>query len=69
MGYSVKEIIDCLNDLLENNINFETGPRRAGDSERIVSNPEKFIKTMSWKPKFNDLSYILKTAINWEKKV
>ena len=68
-GYSVKEIIDCLNDLLENNINFEMGPRRTGDSERIVSNPEKFIKTMSWKPKFNDLSYILKTAINWEKKV
>ena len=68
-GYSVKEIIDCLNDLLETNINFETGPRRTGDSERIVSNPEKFIKTMSWKPKFNDLSYILKTAINWEKKV
>ena len=69
MGYSVKEIIDCLNDLLENNINFETGPRRTGDSERIVSNPEKFIKTMSWKPKFNNLKYILKTAINWEKKV
>lgn len=69
MGYSVKEIIDCLNDLLENNINFEMGPRRTGDSERIVSNPEKFIKTMSWKPKFNNLKYILKTAINWEKKV
>ena len=68
-GYSVKEVINCLNNLVENNINFEIGPRRNGDSECIVSNPEKFIKTMSWKPKFNDLSYIIKTSLNWEKKL
>ena len=68
-GYSIKEVIECLNKLLGANINFETGPRRDGDSECIVANPEKFIRTMSWKPEFNDLSYILKTAIAWEKKL
>ena len=68
-GYSIKEVVNCLNNLLETNINFEIGPRRDGDSECIVSNSEKFIKAMSWKPKFNDLNYILKTAIAWEKKI
>ena len=68
-GYSVKEVIDCLNDLLNTSINFEIGPRRVGDSKCIVSNPEKFIKAMSWKPKFNNLEYILKTALSWEKKL
>ena len=68
-GYSVKEVIDCLNGLLNTNINFEIGPRRIGDSKCIVSNPEKFIKAMSWKPKFNNLEYILKTALSWEKKL
>ena len=68
-GYSIKEVINCLNNLLETNINFEIGPRRDGDSECIVANSEKFIKAMSWKPKFNDLNYILKTAIAWEKKL
>jgi len=68
-GYSIKEVIHCLNNLLETNINFEIGPRRDGDSECIVANSEKFIKAMSWKPKFNDLNYILKTAIAWEKKL
>tara|TARA_B110000196_G_C21060560_1_gene622161 strand:+ start:77 stop:1063 length:987 start_codon:yes stop_codon:yes gene_type:complete len=68
-GYSIKEVIHCLNNLLETNINFEIGPRRDGDSECLVSNSEKFIKAMSWKPKFNDLNYILKTAIAWEKKL
>ena len=68
-GYSIKEVINCLNNLLETNINFEIGPRRDGDIECLVSNSEKFIKAMSWKPKFNDLNYILKTAIAWEKKL
>jgi len=68
-GYSIKEVIECLNQLLKTNINFEIGPRRDGDSECIVANPEKFIKIMSWKPEFNDLNYILKTAIAWEKKI
>ena len=66
-GFSVQEVIDCLNNLVSTSINFEIGPRREGDSKCIVSNPEKFNKTMSWKPKFNNLKYILKTAINWEK--
>ena len=68
-GYSIKEVINCLNNLIETNIKVEIGPRREGDSECIVSNPEKFIKIMSWKPKFNDLKYILKTAISWEEKL
>ena len=68
-GYSIKEVINCLNNLIETNIKVEIGPRREADSECIVSNPEKFIKIMSWKPKFNDLKYILKTAISCEEKL
>ena len=45
------------------------GPRRPGDSEMIVSNVDKFMKYFSWKPKYNNLNYILKTAIEWEKKL
>ena len=68
-GYSIKEVIECLNNLLETNIKYEIGRRRDGDSECIVANPEKFIRTMSWKPEFDDLKYILRTAINWEKRL
>ena len=35
----------------------------------IVSNPSKFNQFFSWKPKFNNLKYILKTAYEWEKKI
>ena len=48
-------------------IKYEVGPRRAGDSKYIVLNPKKFMKATSWKPKFNNLKYILQTAIKLEK--
>jgi UDP-glucose 4-epimerase len=63
------KVINCLNNLIETNIKVEIGPRREADSECIVSNPEKFIKIMSWRPKFNNLKYILETAISREEKL
>ena len=68
-GYSVKQVINTTNKLIKNKIKYEVGPRRAGDSKYIVSNPKKFMKATSWKPKFNNLKYILQTAIKWEKKL
>ena len=68
-GYSVKQVINTTNKLIKKKIKYEVGPRRAGDSKYIVSNPKKFMKATSWKPKFNNLKYILQTAIRWEKKL
>ena len=68
-GYSVREVIKNLNSLLEKDINVKTGPRRAGDSKMIISNVDKLKKYFKWQPKHNDIKTILKTAINWEKKL
>ena len=68
-GYSVKEVIKNLNNLLEKDINVKIGPRRPGDSKMIISNVDKFKKYFKWQPKHNDIKKILKTAIDWEKKL
>ena len=68
-GYSVKEVLESFSKVLGKKINFEIGPRREGDSEMIVANSDKFNKFFNWKPKFNDIKFILKTAIDWEKKI
>ena len=68
-GYSVREVIKNINSLLEENINVKTGPRRPGDSKMIISNVDKFKKYFKWQPKHNDLRKILRTAIDWEKKL
>ena len=68
-GYSVREIIQTANKLFNNTINFSIGPKRPGDSKYVVANPNKFIKTMKWRPKFNNIKKIIISAVNWEKKL
>jgi UDP-glucose 4-epimerase len=68
-GFSVKEVIETYNKILEKKIKYKIGPKRPGDSKLVVANPDKFNKIMNWKPKFDNLEYILKTAYEWEKKL
>ena len=68
-GYSVKEVIQNLNDVLNKKIKVKIGSRRPGDSRMIVSQVDKFKNKFSWKPKYEDLRIILNSAVNWEKKI
>jgi len=68
-GYSVKEVINTYNKILNKKIKSKIGPRRPGDSKMVVADPSKFNKTLNWKPKFNNLEFILKTAYEWENKL
>tara|TARA_X000000368_G_C23013264_1_gene704533 strand:- start:308 stop:1279 length:972 start_codon:yes stop_codon:yes gene_type:complete len=65
-GFSVKEVIDSANEINEFPIKFEFGQRRKGDAARLVADPSKIMKFLSWKPKYNDLKFIIKTSIEWE---
>ena len=68
-GFSVKEVIDIANKIMNNGIKFEYGKRRPGDAEYLVSDISKFHQYIDWSPKYNNLSTIIETAINWEKKL
>ena len=68
-GFSVKEVIENLNSILKTKIKVKIGPRRSGDSQKLISNIDKFYNLFKWKPKFNDIKKILDTAIKWEKKI
>jgi len=47
-------------------LNYEIGPRRAGDVEKIYANPAKAEKLLGWKPKLS-LEDSLIHAWQWEK--
>ena len=66
-GYSVKEVISEMENIISEKLKVEIGPRRNKDISISIANSEKFKKTFNWKPKFNNLNYILKTALEWEK--
>lgn len=68
-GYSVREVIDATKKVtgMEFKV-METG-RRKGDPPELVADSTKLREMLGWKPKYNDLDYIIKTAFEWEKKV
>ena len=68
-GYSVKEVVDITNKITGGSFKFEYGKRRLGDAENLVSDISKFHQYIDWTPRYNNLSTIIETAINWEKKL
>ena len=65
-GYSVKEVIQTMRDVTECKVEAIVGPRRAGDPAMLVSNTDKIISKMQWKPKYNNIGLICKSAYVWE---
>jgi UDP-glucose 4-epimerase len=68
-GYSVKEVVDEVKRVT--GIDFparETG-RREGDPPALVADASRIRKELGWKPKYDDLAYIIRTAWDWEKKL
>lgn len=68
-GFSVKDVIQVTKDV--SGVDFEVlnAPRRDGDPAILIANSNKLRQKTSWVPKFNDLSLIVKTALDWEKKI
>lgn len=68
-GYSVKEVVDTLSNILNYNISFSIGNRRSGDLPNVVADPSKFFNHFSWIPKYKKLELILGSSLEWEKKI
>jgi len=68
-GFSVREVIDTVNRVNGTPIPVVEHPRRAGDPPQLVAAVEKIQKTLDWKPRYDDLAFIVKTSLDWEKKL
>ncbi|MCP5346868.1 MAG: UDP-glucose 4-epimerase GalE [Gammaproteobacteria bacterium] len=68
-GYSVREVIDAVERCHGSSLNVEYTKRRAGDPATLVSSVEKIHKTLDWIPRYDDLDTIVRTSLEWEKKL
>jgi UDP-glucose 4-epimerase len=68
-GTSVKEAVNEFKKQSKKNIKILFQKRRSGDMETIVANNTKLKNLISWKPRLNKLSTIVKSCIQWEKKL
>ena len=68
-GYSVLQIINEFEKFSKNKILINYLPKRKGDAEHAVANIKKLKKYLKWRPKYNDLTKIVKDCLLWEKKI
>ncbi len=68
-GFSVMEVIKKAEEITGKKINYIEWDRRSGDPPILVGSSEKIKNILNWKPKYYDISFIIKTAWEWHKKL
>jgi UDP-glucose 4-epimerase len=68
-GHSVREVVEAVRK--ESGVDFrvEEGPRRPGDPSALVASNRRIGEVLGWRPRHDDLAYIVRTAWRWERKM
>ena len=67
-GFSVREVISRVKEITGVDIKVEDSPRRIGDPASLTAKADRIHDVIGWKPKYDDLNIIIKSAYEWEKK-
>ncbi len=68
-GYSVREVLDMVSKVNGKPLQIEELPRRAGDPPSLVADASRIRKQLGWEPRYDNLEEIVRSALNWERKL
>ncbi|MDH5409266.1 MAG: UDP-glucose 4-epimerase GalE [Gammaproteobacteria bacterium] len=68
-GYSVREVLDMVEQVNGQALNIVEEGRREGDPAQLISKAEKIRQVLKWEPTNDDLRKVVESALNWEKKL
>jgi UDP-glucose 4-epimerase len=68
-GYSVLDVIKAVERVNGAPLPVRYGPRRAGDPAAIVAGASRVREVLGWQPRYDNLDFIVETALNWERKL
>ncbi len=66
-GYSVKEVIKAVEEVTGNPLPVSIAKARVGDLPCVIADNSKIKHVLNWKPQYDDLNVIVKSAYEWEK--
>jgi UDP-glucose 4-epimerase len=68
-GFSVIEVIKAIEQLTGRSLPIKQAPRRQGDLAQVIADNTRIKSILDWQPQFNDLAFIVKTALDFEVKI
>ncbi len=66
-GFSVLELISATEKISGKKLPYQIKDRRPGDPSKLIADATKAQKFLGWKPKYTDISEIIKTAYDFKK--
>jgi len=67
-GYSVREVIELARKVTGRPIPAIEADKRPGDPATLIASSDKIKKKLGWKPEYEDLETIIKTAWKWHQR-
>ena len=68
-GYSVREVVSMVDRLNGTPIKTIESPRRAGDPPSLIARADRVRQVLGWKPEFDNLETIVKSQLEWERRL
>ena len=65
----MKEVVDVVRRVSGGAVPAVLSPRRAGDPAAVVASNDRIRAELGWVPKHDDLSEIVRQALNWERRL
>lgn len=69
VGRSVLEVCKMFEKISKKKLKIIYKPRRKADLAAIIADNKKLKKFIDWKPRYNNLSKMVKSSLDWEKKL
>ena len=67
-GFSVRQVIEATKEVSGVDFAVKEMDRRPGDPAYLIASSEKIRRELGWKPKFDDIKAIVKSAWDWRSK-
>lgn len=67
-GFSILELINSAELVINRKIDYIFGERRSGDIEKIIARTDKIRRNLLWVPRYDSLNEMIRTSLNWERK-
>ncbi len=68
-GYSVREVIAMVKKVTGVDFEVREAKRRPGDPPMLIADPSRIKTLLNFKPKYDDLEFIIRDAYAWEKRL
>ena len=66
-GYSVREVLNMVEEVAAKRLNVREEPRRAGDPPSLIATANLIRHILKWTPRYDDLRTIVRSSFDWER--